>query len=218
MTELWSLPETDLERAVVSDPDWIAGATWGVPRPGHPEGSVAKHLLEVLDNVDSVALDAADRQRLRLVALTHDHFKYQVDRSQDRTGENHHGMLARRFAERYIDDAVVLDVIELHDEAFNTWKAGDRSGKWDKAETRAEKLIVRLGDSLPFYLRFFEADNQTGDKTSEPVDWFRAYAGTVALHNALLRTVETWPDRLGPLPKWVDVWYRSVGMPPTGDQ
>jgi hypothetical protein len=36
--------------------------------------------------------------------------------AQTPTGENHHAMIARRFAERYVDDPKLLDVIELHDE------------------------------------------------------------------------------------------------------
>lgn len=166
------IAENELERAIIRDPAWLAGGQWGEPRPGHPEGSVEAHLGEVLGNIDYEALDDEDRRRLRLVAITHDHFKYAVDRSRDRVGENHHGMLARRFAERYIDDAEVLDVIELHDEAFLSWKKGDRSGNWSVAEERAGRLIDRLGDSVNFYLRFYRCDNGTGTKEPECVEWF----------------------------------------------
>jgi hypothetical protein len=50
------------------------------------------HIEEVLANVDLVALDESDRQRLRFVALVHDTFKHRVDRDQPRVGENHHAM------------------------------------------------------------------------------------------------------------------------------
>ncbi|MBW3593242.1 MAG: hypothetical protein KY396_06080 [Actinobacteria bacterium] len=103
-TVLGVVPETELEARIVADPEWQEGAAWGTPRPGHPEGSVAAHVREVLANVDRVALDARDRERLRLVALVHDAFKHSVDRSTPRTGANHHATIARRFAERYIDD------------------------------------------------------------------------------------------------------------------
>lgn len=50
-------------------------------------------------------------------------------------------MIARRFAESFIDDDSGLDVIELHDDAYNSWQCGNRDGRWDKAERRATTLI-----------------------------------------------------------------------------
>jgi hypothetical protein len=154
------------------DPRWIAGVAWGEPRRGHPEGSVAAHVDEVLANVDAVAVDTRDRERMRLVALIHDSFKHEVDRSRQPTGENHHARIARRFAEQYVDDAEILDVIELHDEAYNAWAKGARGAKWEAAEARARRLIDRLGPTVHFYLRFYRADNATGSKSRAPLDWF----------------------------------------------
>ena len=167
--------ETDLERAIAADPEWQEGARWGRPRPGHPEGAVANHVADVLENVEREALDEEDRAALRLIALLHDAFKYRVDRRRPRTGENHHGGIARRFAERYVDDAELLEIVELHDEAYNAWRKGAR-GDWSAAEARAARLIERLGPSLPRYLRFYRADNATGSKTREPVEWFERLA------------------------------------------
>ena len=157
---------------MVYDEEWIEGAAWGDPRPGHPEGIVAVHVAEVLGNIDAVATDDEDRRRLRFVALTHDTFKHRVDRDRPRTGENHHAMIARRFAEKYTDDQELLDVIELHDEAYNSWVKGDRGRTWDAAEQRARRLVDRLGDSLGFYVRFYRADNATGSKSRKPLVWF----------------------------------------------
>jgi hypothetical protein len=168
------VPETELESRIVHDPEWQEGAAWGDPRPSHPEGEVSVHIEEVLRNVDDEAVDAADRERLRLVALIHDTFKHRVDRSQPVGGENHHAMVARRFAERFVDDPELLDVIELHDEAFNAWVKGERGGKWDAAEARARRLLNRLGDSRDFYLRFYRADNRTGSKDQAPLEWFES--------------------------------------------
>lgn len=165
-------PETGLEALIVADPEWIAGAHWGRPRPGHPEGKVLLHILDVLELIDQVALDAEDRERLRLVAIVHDAFKHKVDTSKPRSGPNHHGALARAFADDYIDDEEVLEVIELHDEAYNCWGVGARRGDWGKAHWRAEKLIERLGSSLGFYLRFYKCDNGTDGKDREPFEWF----------------------------------------------
>ena len=165
-------PETERERRIVEDLEWLTGAAWGDPRPGHPEGEVRAHIEEVLANVDRVALDPSDRERLRFVALIHDTFKHRVDRGKPRVGENHHAAIARQFAGRFSPDQELLEVIELHDEAYNAWAKGERSGDWEAAEARARRLLDRLGTSTAFYVRFYRADNQTGSKNQAPLEWF----------------------------------------------
>jgi hypothetical protein len=165
--------ENQLERRIADDPAWREGVAWGRPRPGHPEGAIRAHIADVLENVDRFYGDSPLRGALRLIALVHDSFKHQVDLDRPRSAENHHAMRARRFAERYIDAPAVLEVIELHDEAFNAWQLGNRDGKWDKARARAERLIQRLGDALPLFLAFYRCDNTTGDKQPDCLEWFR---------------------------------------------
>jgi RimJ/RimL family protein N-acetyltransferase len=167
-------PETALERAICADPAWRAGVVWGEPRSGHPEGTVIAHVAEVLANVERVALDPADRARLRLAAIVHDAFKADVDRSRPKTGENHHAMRARRFAERHIADADLLDVIELHDEAYLAWRQAGRDGDWPAAERRGRALLERLGSRHDLFMRFYEADNETGGKADEHRHWLAA--------------------------------------------
>jgi hypothetical protein len=70
---------------------------------------------------------------------------------------------------------VILDVIELHDEAYNAWTRGHRSGKWDAAAARARRLVARLGDGVGLYERFYRADNQTGSKDQAPLRWFEQF-------------------------------------------
>jgi hypothetical protein len=170
--ELPFQPETDLEKRICMDPEWKKGAMWGKPRPGHSEGQVIYHIAEVLANVDRLASSDEERRDLRLVALIHDTFKYRVDPTKPKVGENHHATLARRFAERYLDDVALLEIIELHDEAFNSWRLGVLKGRWSEAEARAERLIARLGGSLWLYVSFFRADNQTASKKQDALVWF----------------------------------------------
>ncbi len=171
--------ETELEERIVRDPRWVAGASWGMPRPGHPEGQVGLHIVEVLRNLDRQQLQAGDRVKLRLVALVHDSFKNEVDRTSPRTGDNHHAVIARHFVERFTTDLDVLEVTELHDEAYNAWSAGNRWGDWTRASARARQLIERLGPRLSLYLAFYRADNATGDKLTTPFDWFESLATRV---------------------------------------
>ena len=61
-------PEDEVERKILSEPRWQAGTRWGEPRPGHPEGTVGVHVVEVLENLDRLGLDPRTRRKLRLVA------------------------------------------------------------------------------------------------------------------------------------------------------
>lgn len=168
-------PENDLEWRVLSDLMWQEGAEHGKPRGGHPEGKNIFHIVEVLHNIEKLQhISEHEREQLRLVALIHDSFKQQVDRSKPRVGENHHGMLARRFAEKYTQDEVMLKIIQLHDEAFNAWRRGHESGDWERAEKRLRSLIINLGkENLQLYLLFYQCDNETGTKDQECVRWFK---------------------------------------------
>jgi hypothetical protein len=172
--------EREIERHILADSRWVRGAAWGSPRPGHPEGVVRLHIAEVLANIDALDLDAEDRRKLRIVALVHDTFKSEVDRASPRTGDNHHALIARRFAGRYTNDLDILEITELHDEAYYAWRSGARRGDWKRARRRAQRLIERLGSRLGLYLAFFRADNAAGDKQAEPLRWFEEVAGARA--------------------------------------
>jgi HD domain len=167
--------ETELEARICADAEWKKGAVWGKPRPGHSEGVVMYHIAEVLANVDRLATTPEERRVLRLIALIHDTFKYRVDPGQPKTGPNHHAAIARKFAERYLDNQALLEIIELHDEAFNSWRLGAVKGRWKEAEERASRLVARLGSSLPLYVCFYRADNATGSKENDSPIWFEQF-------------------------------------------
>jgi hypothetical protein len=171
-------PETALEEALVTDPEWQAGVLWGQPRHGHPEGKVLYHIGHVLKNVEwltkQLQLSKEDRAQLRLITLLHDTFKHQVDETKPKTGSNHHAARAATFAQKYSLDESVLKIIHWHDEAYNSWLKGARKGKWDKAEERLQKLIEVLGEDLQLYYWFFYCDNNTEGKQSHSLTWFES--------------------------------------------
>ncbi len=169
--ELPFTPETELERAVCADPEWLAGAAWGTPRPGHPEGSVAAHVAAVLANVERFASTPKEREKLRFIAIVHDACKNQVDESRPREGPNHHAVLARRLAERFTDDRDLLEIIELHDEGYNAWVAYSHRRE-KRALERILVLVDRLGPALPLFWKFFQADNALPGKSQDPTAWF----------------------------------------------
>ena len=167
-------PENGIETAIVSNADFIEGASYGKPRSGHPEGKVIYHVKEVLDNIDKWYDEDEDRTDLRLIALVHDTFKNKVDQTKPKVGANHHGTIARVFAQKFSADHKVLSIIERHDEAYNAWSQGGRKGNWYKAEERANRLIegLLLEGGLDLYVKFYRCDNATGDKSQENYEWF----------------------------------------------
>jgi hypothetical protein len=165
---------SDLERQIAASPDWRAGMRYGSPRPGHPEGQVQLHVAEVLANIDRFYAGSPLVERLRLLALLHDAFKYQAGGRQ--VHPHHHGQRARRFAAGFIDDPAVLEVLETHDESYHAWLRGGRYNDWEQARAQAAALIERLGPHLELYLAFLHCDNHTGDKRPDDYHWFRALA------------------------------------------
>ena len=167
-------PKNGIEQAIIDDADFITGAMYGKVRHGHPEGAVIYHIKEVLENIEKFYADDKDYYDLRLIAILHDTFKNKVNQNLPKSGENHHGMIARRFAEKFSVHEDVLTVIQYHDDAYNAWSAGGRHGDWYKARSRANKLIQELINKgcLELYLKFYECDNKTGDKSQDNLDWF----------------------------------------------
>jgi hypothetical protein len=125
-------PETELERALSTDPVLQEGLAWGEPRRGHPEGSVGAHAADLLTTIERWGETGRRREELRLLALVHDSLKDRVQHWRPKTGENHHAMRARRFAERYVDDERLLATIELHDRPYNLWRKMRRRGHLDE--------------------------------------------------------------------------------------
>lgn len=170
--EKYLQPENDLERALLKDPDFLAGLMWGLPRYGHPEGEVYKHIQEVLHNIDQLLIDAETRKQLRLIAFVHDTFKYAEEKNVPRDWTRHHGVFARQFLQKYISDETLLNLVEYHDEAYYIWRLIHLYHKPMEGGERLAQLLERFGDELQLYFLFFKCDTQTGDKNQAPLKWF----------------------------------------------
>jgi hypothetical protein len=166
-------PETSLEKTIIQQSDWMEGAFWGEPRSGHPEGKVIFHIREVLDNVDRITNNQILRQQLRLVTIIHDNFKHLEETVRPRQDWNrHHAVFAMKFAQNFIEQQHILDIIELHDEAYYAWHHS-RKMEMQSAAQRLNILFEKLGeDYKQLYYLFFKCDTFTGDKTPNPVRWF----------------------------------------------
>lgn len=165
-------PETNLEKRIINEPAIQQGMLWGKPRKGHPEGAVIFHIRDVLENVESLNVGDVLREKLRLITILHDTFKYKEVFGQPRDWSKHHAVLARQFAESYINDQSLLNMIEWHDDAYYCWRAIKNGRNLEQSSHRIQNLFDRLGDNLELYFLFFKCDTQTGDKTQEPLRWF----------------------------------------------
>lgn len=185
-TELW--PETALERQLLAIPAFRRGLFWGVPRYGHPEGEVYKHIKEVLTNIDRLDLAGFRREQLRLIAFVHDSFKYCEDKRRPRDWSKHHAVLARQFLEQYTDDAEVLSIVEWHDEAYYCWRTAQLYHQPEAGHRRLRRLLDRIEGHLQLYYLFFKCDTLTGDKIKAPLHWFEK-------HVSGIRRIELLPQR-----------------------
>lgn len=164
-------PETPLEEQLLQHPLMVEGMMWGVPRYGHPEGEVYKHVKEVLANIDRLELDDQQRAWLRIVALTHDTFKFQEDKREPRNWGRHHAVLARRFLEQYIDNTALLNIVQNHDEAYYIWRDTVVYKNPERGALRMKRLLDRIKGQNQIYYLFFKCDTQTGDKNPAPIKW-----------------------------------------------
>lgn len=172
-------PETELEQLFFKDARFRAGLLWGKPRFGHPEGKVLYHIREVLDNVEKVyaklPLHQRDlvRQQLRLITFVHDTFKNEEQQILLATKKRkHHALIAKEFLANYTNSQVLLDIIELHDDAFYVWRDLYVYDRKERATARLANLYQKVGNNMQLYYLFFKCDTQTGDKVQAPVEWF----------------------------------------------
>ncbi|GJM36286.1 MAG: hypothetical protein DHS20C18_52870 [Saprospiraceae bacterium] len=165
-------PETDLERKMLKEEDFFKGLMWGTPRYGHPEGEIYKHILEVFDNIEQLDISKPMRRKMRLITLAHDTFKYLEDKSTPRDWSKHHGIYARRFMEKHVDEPTLLEIIELHDEAYYAWRLDSLYHEPEASKQKLNNLLKRVGEQLQLFYLFFKCDTKTGDKIQAPVKWF----------------------------------------------
>ncbi|MCP9234357.1 hypothetical protein [Lewinella sp. JB7] len=168
-------PETPLEARFLQDEEFRRGLVWGVPRYGHPEGTIWRHIIEINRNIDALPVCPDTRRKLRIVSFVHDTFKHVEHRGNPRDWSKHHSVYARNFLARYVDDPLLLNVVELHDEAYYCWRLSHLYGKVSEAESRLEQLRERVGDYWQLYYLFFKCDTSTGDKNPAPLIWFERH-------------------------------------------
>ena len=183
-------PETDLEASFLEDAEFRRGLQWGVPRFGHPEGSIMAHIVEVNANIDTLPVDAETRRKLRIISWVHDTFKHIEDKGFPRDWTRHHAVYARKFLEQYIDDELLLNVVELHDEAYYAWRLAHLYHQLAKSDERIRVVRERVGDYWQLFYLFFKCDTCTGDKNPAPLIWFERTMDDIEVVNFTEEEVE----------------------------
>ena len=166
------IPETALEKSFFEDDDFILGLMWGKPRKGHPEGEVYKHIIHVFDNIEKLNLSSEDRQKLRIVALVHDSFKFKEVIDTPRDWSKHHGVYAAQFLSAFTNNETLLGITKWHDEAYYCWRDINNNKDAQLCAEKVSKMFLKIQDYIQLYYLFFVCDTMTGDKNLEPIQWF----------------------------------------------
>lgn len=165
-------PETALEASFLDDAEFCRGLQWGLPRYGHPEGSIMAHIVEVNANIDRLPINAETRRLLRIICWVHDTFKHIEHKGNPRDWTKHHAIYARKFLERYVDDQLLLKVVELHDDAYYAWRLAHLYHRLGDADERIRLIRQEVGPYWQLFYLFFKCDTCTGDKNPAPLTWF----------------------------------------------
>ena len=127
-------------------------------------------MADLLETIDQWGETGDRRADLRFIALVHDALKYAVSPLRPKTGENHHAMRARRFAEDYTDD----ERAARHDRAprppYALWRRRRRTAG---VPAHKSTRCWPASRTSTLFLRFVELDGSTEGKTPEPIDWLR---------------------------------------------
>ncbi|MFK8164115.1 MAG: hypothetical protein AB8H12_16845 [Lewinella sp.] len=190
-TELKDLlkPETSLEASFLEDAEFCRGLQWGVPRYGHPEGTIMAHIIEVNANIDRLPVDAETRRLLRIVCWVHDTFKHIEDKGSPRDWTKHHGVYARNFLARHYDDPLLLNLVEMHDDAYYAWRLEHLYHRLAESVERITALREAVGEYWQLFYLFFKCDTSTGDKNPAPLVWFEETMEDIQITEFLGETV-----------------------------
>ena len=162
--------------AVKTDPRYLANLDCGEPRPGHPEGTVRAHIVELESNLERMRPLLTDEEcwKLKLLIHCHDTFKSQAQPGVSITDPNSHASLARAFLATHCDDPDLLAMVQFHDEPFALYRQAEKKGACDAV--RFNRLLAAIRD-WNLFLAFAIIDGCTAGKSREPLHWLFRQVG-----------------------------------------
>jgi hypothetical protein len=166
--------------AITRDPRYQRNLDWGEPRPGHPEGTIRAHIVELDRNLEALRhkLSETDYWRLRVLIHTHDTFKAEATPGVPIRSANSHASLARAFLAEFCDHDEMLQMLQYHDEPIALWRQHLSKGKFNRRRLAA--LLTNIHD-WDLFLAFNIIDACTQGKDRDGLRWFfQQVAGKVA--------------------------------------
>src|SRR5262245_66607543 len=65
--------------AITSDPRYQRNLDWGEVRPGHPEGTIRAHIMELERNLEQLRAKLSEMEYWRLKLLMHTHGRFTAE-------------------------------------------------------------------------------------------------------------------------------------------
>jgi hypothetical protein len=161
----------DIFAKIIADPRYQANLDWGVPRSGHPEGTVRAHIAELEKNLEVLRNRVSDDDywKLRVLIHTHDTFKGEAEPGVAITDPRSHASLARHFLAAYCNDQDLLNMVQFHDEGHALWR--QLSAKGNYQQDRLATLLASIRD-WDLFLWFTIIDGCTEGKSRDALRWF----------------------------------------------
>lgn len=187
----------ELLARVMADERYQRGIRWGMPRRGHPEGTIKAHIDELEENLTLIGprLTATEQAPIRLLIHCHDTFKGDAKSGVSTTNPRNHASLAARFLAEFCKDADLQNMVQFHDEHYAVFRKIKPDGSYDTQ--RLLNLFATIRDWNTF-LPFVIVDGCTRGKTPTPVEWLIAQAeGMVETHVDLSWVVRHSKDPKG---------------------
>lgn len=188
----------ELLDVVKEDHEYTQGIQWGDQRPGHSEGTIAKHIEELDANHAAIRAELTPYQNARIALLIHVHDTFKGS-AQPKVAIDHpqsHASLAAGFLRGRLESPDLVAMVQYHDELYAIWrKMQDRGGALD--QDRLNKLLGNIHD-LDTFLAFNIVDGVSKGKDRAPIQWaidLLSQNPRVTLNlNALLSAVESSVD------------------------
>jgi len=156
---------------ILADPRYLKNIEYGEPRPGHPEGKVRFHIMELEGNLEKLQprLSPDEYWKLKFLVHVHDTFKAEAQPDAAIAHPRSHASLARAFAAEFTQDTDLLNMLQFHDEGYALWQQFTHRGDYDRERFRGLLDTIRDWD---LFLAFMIIDGCTAGKDRAKLAWF----------------------------------------------
>lgn len=186
---------TELLESVLQHPSYRENRAWGKPRPGHPEGSIAAHIVELEANLQALAVPDGSEEscKLKLLIHVHDTFKKDSKKGVAIADPRSHASLARAFLAELGGEPDLLAMVWMHDEPYALYRQEQTRGSANPERVRA--LLESITD-WELFLKFVVIDGSTEGKSREPLHWALQHLGSP---KGMTEKMKGWMETLGSL-------------------